>query len=50
MGVGAGLYMYVVVVQKFTFAPDEFLVALGVSIVLCSGLDGRVHVKTWFDG
>jgi len=30
MGVGAGLYMYVVVVQKFTFAissPDEFLSA-----------------------
>jgi len=28
MGVGAGLYMYVVVVQKFTYAissPDEFL-------------------------
>jgi len=28
MGVGAGLYMYVVVVQKFTFAissTDEFL-------------------------
>jgi len=28
MGVGAGLYMYVVVIQKFTFAissPDEFL-------------------------
>jgi len=28
MGVGAGLYMYVVVVQKFTFtisSPDEFL-------------------------
>jgi len=28
MGVGAGLYMYVVVLQKFTFAissPDEFL-------------------------
>jgi len=28
MSVGAGLYMYVVVVQKFTFAissPDEFL-------------------------
>jgi len=28
MGVGAGFYMYVVVVQKFTFAissPDEFL-------------------------
>jgi len=30
MGVGAGLYLYVVVVQKFTFAissPDEFLLA-----------------------
>jgi len=28
MGVGAGLYTYVVVVQKFTFSissPDEFL-------------------------
>jgi len=28
MGVGTGLYMYVVIVQKFTFAissPDEFL-------------------------
>jgi len=31
MGVGAGLYLYVVVVQKFTFAissPDEFLSCL----------------------
>jgi len=31
MGVGAGLYMYVVVVQKFTFAissSDEFLYKL----------------------
>jgi len=31
MGVGAGLSMYVVVVQKFTFAissPDEFLLSL----------------------
>jgi len=31
MGVGASLYMYVVVVQKFTFAissPDEFLLLL----------------------
>jgi len=31
MGVGAGLYMYVVVVQKLTFAissPDEFLFIL----------------------
>jgi len=29
MGIGAGLYMYDVVVKKFTFAissPDEFLV------------------------
>jgi len=32
MGVGAGLYMYVAVVQKFTFAissPDEFLYCYG---------------------
>ena len=32
MGVGAGLSMYVVVVQKFTFAissPDEFLLYNG---------------------
>jgi len=31
MGEGAGLYLYVVVVQKFTFAissPDEFLLLL----------------------
>jgi len=31
MGVGAGLYMYDVVVQKFTFvisSPDEFLYGL----------------------
>jgi len=34
MGVGAGLSMYVVVVQKFTFAissPDEFLSPLDSS-------------------
>ena len=31
-------------------SPDEFLVALGRSIVQHSGLDGRVHVKTRFDG
>jgi len=34
MGVGTGLYMYDVVVKKFTFAissPDEFLVGLGGS-------------------
>jgi len=32
MGVGAGLYMYVVVVQKFMFAissPDEFFLVFG---------------------
>jgi len=36
MGVGAGLYMYVVVVQKFTFAissPDEFLLYLRQTVV-----------------
>jgi len=35
MGVGAGLYMYVVVVQKFTFAissPDEFLFRTAVTV------------------
>ena len=31
-------------------SPDEFLVAMGASIVQRSGLDGRVHVKTRFDG
>jgi len=38
MGVGAGLYMYDVVVKKFTFAissPDEFLYAF--AIMLCYG-------------
>ena len=37
MGVGAGLYMYVVVVQKFTFAissPDEFLLVFPI-ILYC---------------
>ena len=47
MGVGAGLYMYVVVVQKFTFAissPDEFLsCSSDRPIVQYGGLDGRVH-------
>jgi len=36
MGVGAGLSMYVVVVQKFTFAissPDEFLLFLVSSLL-----------------
>jgi len=40
MGVGAGLYMYDVVVKKFTFAistPDEFLSFLtGQVSLLCS--------------
>jgi len=33
MGVGAGLYMYVVVLRKFTFAissPDEFLLIISL--------------------
>jgi len=37
MGVGAGLYMYVVVVQKFTFAissPDEFLLSMQNSLTM----------------
>jgi len=36
MGVGAGLYMYDVVVKKFTFAissPDEFLFNLSYNVV-----------------
>jgi len=43
MGVGAGLYMYVVGVQKFTFAissPDEFLSILP-SFVECESQEGR---------
>ena len=38
MGVGAGLYMYDVVVKKFTFAissPDEFLYILTALCFLC---------------
>jgi len=31
-------------------SPDEFLVTMGASIVLRSGLDKQVHVKTRFDG
>jgi len=31
-------------------SPDEFLIAMGRSIVQHSGLDGRVYVKTRFDG
>jgi len=39
MGVGAGLYMYVVVLQKFTFAissPDEFLFKWRLYAILVS--------------
>jgi len=42
MGVGAGLYTYVVVVQKFTFAissPDEFLLYFLRGIVKTQRLD-----------
>jgi len=48
MGVGAGLYMYVVVVQKFTFAissPDEFLYDCSCTVHLrlsCKVVTGRV--------
>jgi len=45
MGVGAGLYMYDVVVKKFTFAissPDEFLSTKdGIGVQLC-----RQHVDS----
>jgi len=44
MGVGAGLSMYVVVVQKFTFAissPDEFLSHSGANTDTCHG--GIIH-------
>jgi len=61
MGVGAGLCMYVVVVQKFTFAissPDEFLWTMDTGSVYQALYpptdrqtdrqrgDGRVHVET----
>jgi len=39
MGVGAGLYMYDVVVKKFTFAisfPDEFLLDLATPLCVAS--------------
>jgi len=31
-------------------SPDEFRAAMGASIVVRRGLDGRAHVKTRFDG
>jgi len=39
MGVGAGLYMYDVVVKKFTFAiscPDELLFFIAVNVHSCN--------------
>ena len=51
MGVGAGLSMYVVVVQKFTFAissPDEFLLKHGV-VMLCVVLCFNAYVVNKFD-
>ena len=41
MGVGAGLYVYVVVVQKFTFAissPDEFLFSFSMFVLYMTKL------------
>ena len=49
MGVGAGLYMYVVVVQKFTFAissPDEFL--LKVSMHNIEKTEDKYFVVSYF--
>ena len=54
MGVGAGLSMYVVVVQKFTFAissPDEFLLYIdGVPSVISTAFQTAAklcHVTAW---
>ena len=54
MGVGASLYMYVVVVQKFTFAissPDEFLsvwltkaTAVVIMVALCNRADNYIFM------
>jgi len=46
MGVGVGLYIYDVVVKKFTFAissPDEFLFQTGDAI----NLDFQLFFKFW---
>jgi len=48
MGVGAGLYMYVVVVQKFTFAissPDEFLLCIAVTYANFQSVGTFPHCK-----
>jgi len=47
MGVGAGLYMYVVVVQKFTFAissPDEFLYLLIINFIVFSSEKEGIYI------
>jgi len=47
MGVVAGLYLYVVVVQKFTFAissPDEFLFIVPVKL-----LAANIKLTNFFD-
>ena len=49
MGVGASVYMYEVVVKKFTFAissPDEFLVLVGrpVSLGRCNACQPAVRL------
>ena len=55
MGVGADLYMYVVVVQKFTFAissPDEFLLPFariirGVDFnIFLGGVGSRARLRS----
>jgi len=46
MGVGAGVYMYVVVVQKFTFAissPDEFLLFTTMEMVTMTNVNVNNH-------
>jgi len=52
MGVGPGLYMYVVVVQKFTFAissPDEFLFPIVDTCLNCKDIarQSRAMVPRW---
>jgi len=52
MGVGARLYMYVVVVQKFTFAisyPDEFLFPIVDTCLSCEDIARQccAMVRKW---
>jgi len=52
MGIGSGLYMYIVVVQKFTFAissPDEFLSFLWPQYLLTSWDETTELTFTLFD-